>query len=743
MQSSLVLYLLSAVSTFLSVCQCHSQDKTPLYFLSMLPYPDTRPQYQPSWDEGPTLYIAEQMAVDHINQRSDVLANYSVVLVAGDSGCNLQTKAFLALVEHIVHSSENTIAGVVGPGCSTSAAAISMWRSGIDLVNIHVAGSLLLADRERYSNSFGTLDSTEVFVDASLALIAQNRWSQIAALYDQSRVYYYTTLQEFEHKIANPSNTMLQFSASVSDTFLPLEIIKQRFIRIIFLFLGPTYLSNVFCLAYHMDMYYPLYQWVIISRTVEEIRGTNFTYGGKNYSCVDNEVARASNGSIIIHYQLAVKNTSSLTDVGITYDKFLEQYVERILEFNKERAPEDYIDPSFWAASFYDAVWALALGFNDSLEELQQQNLSLHCYSRGNPDITKIIRQSVLNLKFHGMSGSIDFKESDGYTNRVVDFYQIDYNTSILVASYSNGTITHVHNSPAQYLESSFKGVSIPPVPVEFAVLVLLAVAVALVLTLALNVLVVVYAKFLTVKAASPNLLYIAFAGCYIIIFAEVSLTVSLATTKNKDFNCLPDYFWRSAVHIGLTLIVSVITTRTWRLYRIFVYYTNPGHMLSNKALMFIITPLVMVDILVLVIWVVVDPLKTSITSNIVRGSEPYIANLVLCTQHYPWAWFSCLMGYNYLLMFVALWITLKSRHIRNKAFRTRVMSLLVYMMSLVTGVGLPLYVVLSITEYHVTEFLALASVLAVVLYLTLFLLFLPPLLPVIRNKCSSFKQRV
>ena len=94
--------------------------------------------------------LAEQLAVDHINQRNDVLSNYSLRLVAGDSGCNLERKAVIAFVDYIVHGNEKHIAGVIGPGCSRSAAAISplMWCNEIDLINIHIAGSLILGDRK-------------------------------------------------------------------------------------------------------------------------------------------------------------------------------------------------------------------------------------------------------------------------------------------------------------------------------------------------------------------------------------------------------------------------------------------------------------------------------------------------------------------------------------------------------------------------------------------------------------------
>lgn len=142
--------LFSAAWVLVWVCQCQSEDRVSLNLLSLLPYPDTESLLKPSWDEGPTLFLAQQLAVDHINQRSEILANYSLTLIHGDSGCNLETKAFHAVIDHTVYNRENQIAGILGRSCSTSVAAVSplLWRSGIDLINIHMAGSLWLADRK-------------------------------------------------------------------------------------------------------------------------------------------------------------------------------------------------------------------------------------------------------------------------------------------------------------------------------------------------------------------------------------------------------------------------------------------------------------------------------------------------------------------------------------------------------------------------------------------------------------------
>jgi len=87
------------------ICTCTSPGgANTLYLVSLLPYPDTRPTLQPSWEEGPALMPAAELAVELINNRSDILSDYNIEMIAGDSGCDVTTKAVTAFVETVMHS---------------------------------------------------------------------------------------------------------------------------------------------------------------------------------------------------------------------------------------------------------------------------------------------------------------------------------------------------------------------------------------------------------------------------------------------------------------------------------------------------------------------------------------------------------------------------------------------------------------------------------------------------------------
>ena len=117
--------------------------KHKLYLLSILPYPDS--SLNPSVAYGPDLFPAAQLAVDHVNNRSDVLRDYSLELIEADGGCNVTSKARISLVSQLFHSGKQ-IVGIIGPLCSDSAKVVGAMagRSEIALISIHQGSSAVL-----------------------------------------------------------------------------------------------------------------------------------------------------------------------------------------------------------------------------------------------------------------------------------------------------------------------------------------------------------------------------------------------------------------------------------------------------------------------------------------------------------------------------------------------------------------------------------------------------------------------
>ena len=224
-------------------------------------YPDENASldFQPSFAEGPSLSLAAQLAVEQINNRSDILEDYRLELIQGDSGCQVQIKTATAFVEHVI-TSQKQIIGMVGPCCSTAGLLLGplTGRDRIALINVHIAASPLLEDRLRFPYSFGTLDSSTRIVDGLIALMRHNNWGKVTVLYDESRTFFFSTQQVFEQRVSNLPGYAIEYSSGVlNGMYIPLDELQSTDVRIIILLVGPEFVNRILCLAYHEGFLFP------------------------------------------------------------------------------------------------------------------------------------------------------------------------------------------------------------------------------------------------------------------------------------------------------------------------------------------------------------------------------------------------------------------------------------------------------------------------------------------------------
>lgn len=727
------------------------QSERLLYILSLLPYPDET--FQPSWDEGPTLILAEQLAVELINNRSDILPGYTLQLLQGDSGCNIRSKANHAFFENVLYSAHAPL-GIVGPGCSNSALTVSSLtgRKDLSTLTIHVAGSLRLSNRALYKYSFGTLDSTEVFVQASLALMRMNDWKSVTIMYDESREYYASTAREFERKSRDAN--IHHLTLTVYDTFIPLNVSVTSHNRVMFLLVGPDFLSKILCLAYHSNILYPIYQFIIVSRVIGEIQPVNFNYGGEKISCNEEQMRNVTNGILIMHYQL--ESNKNETAIGLTYPQFFETYKQLVSNYNRHREDEllagdenseNEISPSFWVAAYFDAVWSMALALNSSLENTDLLNNNTgEVYGSA---VADSLKESLLEQNFEGLSGRITYNKSSGYVIRDVNVYQINSSREMnLIAVYDklNDSVV-LTSTDGKFISATFRTESrILSVSLVAGAIFLSVTLIVFAITVILHILTVIYRHQKSVKASSIKLSHIAYIGCYFLTFASIVnfMVECLSGILAPSTECHLFHVLNTFSALGGTLLFGPICARTWRLYRIYIHFKNPGRLISDYFLLSVILILFLLDVMLAIIWVVADPFRyeyvpTEHLQRVVdkQGTtkefvliEEVIIECGVKTSYY--LWFALLFMFAVLLMLIAFWLAASTRHIPHKDFQTHSVMFLVYLLSGFLFVSLFVYfVVLD----NLLQFIVLSVVLNLTVFFSCLLLFLPPLYPSLKQK--------
>ena len=254
--------LRAVLLAFVAVSTCSGSNHT-LYFLSILPYPDPEPSLNPSIADGPDLFPAVQLAVDHVNNRSDVLRDYHIELIETDGGCDISSKALISLVSQLFHS-DKQIAGIIGPSCSESAEAVGALsrRSEIALLSFHQGSSSLLTNRTDYPYSIGMADSPFDEVTAYIDLMKLLGWTRVAAVYNIEMLVDYTLFQHFEQE-TKAARIEIAFSEIASETFIPHRELKESYARVIVAFVRAELAAKLLCVAYHNNLiYHHFISWV-------------------------------------------------------------------------------------------------------------------------------------------------------------------------------------------------------------------------------------------------------------------------------------------------------------------------------------------------------------------------------------------------------------------------------------------------------------------------------------------------
>ena len=720
------------------------KDSNIIYILTMLPYPQpdgkgskASIQFQPAWDEGPAVLPAAELAVEHVNRDSNTLSGYTVKLINTDGGCNVTTRAVINFIKNVVDERiardevVKHIVGIIGPTCSESAIMISsiIGRGDMTLPNIHITSSAELENRDKYPYTFGVVGSTFQLVDALFSLVNYNGWDKVAVLYDDSRALYYATKRLRETFL---NQTFIVFHSAVYDTFFPLDSIKESEAKIIVITTTLVLTQKIMCIAKDKGMHFPNYQWIIVGHSYEEFpQNTKFLYHGRPYEC--NWTDPNSGGSVLekqlfVHFRLRTMDRTLPLVSGERLEQVIETYYHHVNIYNNRSVCPFPISPNIWATTVYDAVWALLLAWNMTTQGAVNVT---HKFFR-DPNTVDKLRENFQYVHFHGTSGYIQFDGGTGFVLRFVDIVQIQNGTQELVGSiiqdnvsFNNITLLDLKPFKSQYETVNYY---LAAILVFIEALLLLATATVHMVTL-LN------RKYPTVKASSPALHHFFFLGCYILGVVAIVYIVMMKTLV------LPNHIVADACHallvwlvpIAITLSFGILIAKTWRIYRIFIHFREPGPLISNRALIMIVLFQLCVDIIIGTAWTIVSPITLRVVqerSYMNEHGETILPRQCVFTN--VAYWMVILGGYKSLQMITLLMLCLLTRSVRNRRFSTVSLSRASYLGLLLIIVLFPLYALLWYTNAAVNvDFVVLCFFFSGNGFVFLVFVLFPPVMPI------------
>jgi len=740
-------------------------DKRVFYLLTLLPYRRPESGLQPSWDAGDDIQPVLNMAADDVNACSDTLANYSLKLIHSYDGCD-DTLTPVTLASFAQAFAQNMqLAGVIGPGCSSSTGALAnlTGRPELGVVTVHDAGSPKFENRSVYPYQIGILGSTQSFIQGFYHLLEESKWKKIAILFDDTRQFFISTKKVFLANLPKKFEEVdVEYISPVSLTRIPLEGIRSKLIRVVFVLATISITRRVMCRALELSMTSPRYQYVITSSRLGDFRDDiMFDYNKQTLKCShENLINGVLKGSFLLTYNLLPDMNKVNKSVFMDYHERYRTYRENYTKTENRSSFE-----SNWATNLYDAVWAWA----KVLDKLTKQNASFEVV-HGNRKIADQIVEEFYSLEFDGMSGRVSFDNNTGYIQREVVISQVvECGSNPLIIVGPNGTKrcngfsetdSHGENgcntSDACNLNAHFIADRFDEVPIhEHWVLgfsFLLISSVELIVVIMLHILTIAKHNSSAVKASSLKLLNISYVGTYILISGALLRAFFLATPlihKQKYIFC--QLLWAWTIPLGFSLAFGPVVMKTWRLYRIFEHYLDPGPFISTPWLIVGTLLVTVANLLVSVAWTLTDPyFVTESTLYSSRHGDNHIEVYFECKCDKEVAWLGVVLGFIVVLILVGVTLAALTNNIKNRTFTTSSLVVLVYLMSLVVvlwasvyGIGLLLRKrhQLSLLGYSYLSSMTLMVGLNITIFLFIACIFSPPLVPLARKAKATFKK--
>ena len=681
---------------------------------------------------------AMDLAIEHINS-SNLLPCHTLELLYKESGCDDATETALGLISGLFPSRVNksdsgalNIVGIVGPTDTLDSMLVSAItnRPDLQIVTLHGAGSSALSNHTAFPNSLGIMGSVQSMVDLSIALMKKWGWQNIAILYENSSNWFYHILKE-QFIASKDNNTRILYISTVASNFYPIHDIVTSKARVVFLFTSPEHSRRIMCLAYHTNLVYPSYQWVLMGQQLSKVvnKYAKVKYQGRKITCSPTVLSKmALEKAFTINYQ------SSRTDVHSKHtftNLSFHEFQDRWIMYN--HTSDELIN---WGYIMYDAVWTWAAVLNELLTSRKKRS-----FSYTNKQWVKETMEKFYSVDFQGMSGHISFNASSGFLNRPVNLFFTTSGTENHVATYThNGTIVTDSLQSTETISDSVTVVGLPHKGIiGFFLTIICTMLIAVVI---LHILTLLYQHSEHIKASSPKLIQVAFLGEYIFILAFLLYNIqriNVYSTSEGTIICRMLWMW--LLPLCFTLKMGIVIVRTWRIYRIFKHYLNPGRFISNSALLTILLVMVMINIVYATIWTAIDPMEFEFVEYVVEnGTTSELFMHQRCTARNIYVWLGIAFTYLIVLLIAMIVLSVLTRNIPNRTFATTSLRVFAYLFTAVFIVGFCIYyffLLFDPGEYSSiaeSDYIVLCVVFNILVVIFLVFVIIPPIFPVLQK---------
>ncbi|CAH3143342.1 unnamed protein product, partial [Porites evermanni] len=661
-----------------------------------------------AWSSAALIPILE-MALDHVNNNSNILADYQLKFVWRDSKCE-SGAGILAMLE-LVNTPPHKII-FLGPGCSVATTPVAEAAPYWQAVQVTTPRWSPLGVKFKIS-------------DEHPRLFHMGTAEQLKSEYKQrlrSLNYNYNSYAAFTYDAAWSVALMLNKSISLlREKNKTLENMTYRDVE------GARIMRNLLfqtdfwgMSAYKEGLYGSKYVWLIVGWYNED------WWKKRDVECEGEQLIEAAD-NMIETLPLPLSTSRKPTISNRTAEQLKSEYKQRLRSLN--------YNYNSYAAFTYDAAWSVALMLNKSISLLREKNRTLENMTYRDVEGARIMRNLLFQTDFWGMSGHVTF-DDNGNRQTLVQITQNRRGSKKVVATFD------VREKKLNIYNDSFEweggrvpvdGITIiqtlsqdsPGVTTVFYVLA----CVGVLFCLGCLLLNFIYRKHRYIRMSSPkfnNLTVVGCLLCYVEVLISAYSSSSLAT---QDSSLCYVSTW--LLSTGFTLAFGGIFVKTWRVYKIFTNNQMKREIgkLSNVSLLLRLCAGWLIDVIILSVWAAIDPFGIKlqqIGEKVYDDGDDVEEQLQIyrCTSRYHMTWVMSICSLKGILLIFGVFLAWETRNVHYPALNdSKNIGLAVYNVFMFSCLAL---VVKFVVTYPPLEILVIRSIVLVGATSTICFLFVP-----------------
>ncbi|EGT30589.1 CBN-GBB-1 protein [Caenorhabditis brenneri] len=651
------------------------------------------------WAGGEACLPAVQMALEDVNNRLDILPGYVLNMTNHNSQC--QPGLAMQQLYDFLYKPPTKL--MLLAGCSPVTTVIAEAAPVWNLVVLSYGGSSpALSNRNRFPTLFRTHPSANMQNPTRIHIMEKFKWKRFTILMSVEEVFV-TTAKDLE-SIARKKGIRVDRQSFYGDPADAIKTLQRQDARIIVGLFYVTEARKVLCQAYHHGLYGRRYVWFFIGWYADT---WYIPPPEEHLNCTAEQMAEAAEYHFTTEsVMLSRDNIPAISDMtGMQFQERLTQH------FQKETAnvggfPE--------APLAYDAVWALALAFNCTRNNLPP-HLRLENFSYDNKVIADTLFQCVKNTSFRGVSGKVMFSDSGDRIART-QIEQMQGGKYKIMGYYDTTSGDLEWYNKEQWLN----GRGPPPdstvikkhamtVSNEFYYPTILFSVLGIAACVLIYLFTQKHRERLIIFQSQPECNNILLIGCSMCLFS-----LFLIGLPSDDIS-IPESLFPFLCHARVTILLFGFTfaygsmfAKVWIVHRMGATENQQlasrqkDEPISPTKFYVIISALTAVDVFVCFVWIIIDPLHLTeqkfplFTPADSEEDEMIMPVLQSCQSYQQEVWIGIIMGFKCLLLVFGTFLSYETRNLKLRFINdSRFVGLAIYNVAVMTLVTAPVVTLL------------------------------------------------